>query len=129
LGIVSFLPLKPPADPPTEICIRAPRVNRDRSIDGAKIALSGKIHIHSEATLHPKLRVMSFIDSPEGTLRLSPPSCASDMDADGSYRVVVPKATRYQASFYDWELRREFPAQDWTSTSEEAVQTRDFDLQ
>jgi RNA polymerase sigma-70 factor (ECF subfamily) len=129
LGVVSFLPLKPPSDPPTEISIRAPRLNRDRSIDAGKITLYGKIHIHSEATFHPSVRVMSFVDSSEGTLRLFPSSCASDMDADGSYRVVIPKASRYRATFYDWQSRHEFPAQEWTSTSDDAAQMRDFDLQ
>lgn len=128
MGEVSFLPFQLPADPPIEIDVRVPRLNRDSALESETVTLSGKVRVAGASGGRPHVRVTSFIDSPGGTLRLLPSTCYSDVDADGSYRVVVPRAARYRATFYDWEKRQEFPAREWTSTSDDAVQTRDFDL-
>jgi hypothetical protein len=128
MGEVSFTPARSPAIPPTELEIRLPRASEAGSLDLPMITVSGKLRLADQPATGVSVTVWSLVDQPGGVLKLLPPSCYSRGGANGDYRVIVPRVARYRATFYDAEARREFAPREWTSASDEATQTIDFDL-
>jgi hypothetical protein len=128
LGEVSFTPSRSPTNPPTELEIRLPRASATGSFDLPMITFSGKLRVADQPAKGISITIWSLVDEPNGVLRLLPQSCYGRGDSNGDYRVIVPRVARYRATFYDAEARREFAAREWTSASDDAAQTIDFDL-
>jgi RNA polymerase sigma-70 factor (ECF subfamily) len=129
LGAMTFLPSHLPAESANEIEIRLPKAPRGAASPLTSTVISGKLLTSGSPAARIQVCFYSFVDNADGALRLVPQGCFNTSGEDGSYRVTVPRAERYHATFYDKSTKHAYREQDWTASAQSTELVRDFDLE
>jgi hypothetical protein len=125
----SFVLTEPPAVAPRELEIRLPRQRSHGATSLAERVLTGTVRSAGLPAAGITVYVLSLVGQPDGELRITSQSASCQTDPAGLWRVRVPVAERYSASFFSSTTKQRWPSQEWTSSSAGDAETRDFDLE
>ena len=128
LELVS-LELSAPAEvPPRALTIRLPSIDDETREVGEPLDVRGRVRVGGQPAAGLQVSIRALEAVADGVLLASRGASWARTDGDGAYRVLVPRAARLRASFWDPATRRRLPPVEWTCTAGDGAETRDFDL-